>query len=168
MHHALHDLEDHTTDAQDMNNMGGLRSKMPITHATMLISTLAIAGVPFFSGFYSKEAIIEFAYLKGITLGYYVVVIGIFTALLTANYSWRLIFKTFHGTYEYRELKIDSIHESPYVMLVPLIVLAIGSIFAGFFFKELFIGQYASNNFWSDSIKFLSPISTDHPPLRIV
>ena len=153
---------------QDIRKMGGIWRKLPYSWGLMIVGTLALSGFPFFSGFYSKEAIIEFAYLKGNTLGYYVVAIGIFTALLTAIYSWRLIFKTFHGTYENRELKIDSIHESPYVMLVPLIVLAIGSIFAGFFFKELFIGQYASNNFWSDSIKFLSPISTDHPPLWIV
>ena len=153
---------------QDIRKMGGIWRKLPYSWGLMIVGTLALTGFPFFSGFYSKEAIIEFAYLKGNTLGYYVVAIGIFTALLTAIYSWRLIFKTFHGTYENRELKIDSIHESPYVMLVPLIVLAIGSIFAGFFFKELFIGQYASNNFWSDSIKFLSPISTDHPPLWIV
>ena len=153
---------------QDIRKMGGIWRKLPYSWGLMIVGTLALSGFPFFSGFYSKEAIIEFAYLKGNTLGYYVVVIGIFTALLTAIYSWRLIFKTFHGTYENKELKIDSIHESPYVMLVPLIVLAIGSIFAGFFFKELFIGQYASNNFWSDSIKFLSPISTDHPPLWIV
>jgi NADH-quinone oxidoreductase subunit L len=153
---------------QDIRKMGGIWRKLPYSWVLMIVGTLALTGFPFFSGFYSKEAIIEFAYLKGNTLGYYVVVIGIFTALLTAIYSWRLIFKTFHGTYENKELKIDSIHESSYVMLVPLIVLAIGSIFAGFFFKELFIGQYASNNFWSDSIKFLSPISTDHPPLWIV
>ena len=153
---------------QDIRKMGGIWRKLPYSWGLMIVGTLALSGFPFFSGFYSKEAIIEFAYLKGNTLGYYVVVIGIFTALLTAIYSWRLVFKTFHGTYENKELKIDSIHESPYVMLVPLIVLAIGSIFAGFFFKELFIGQYASNNFWSDSIKFLSPISTDHPPLWIV
>ncbi len=153
---------------QDIRKMGGIWRKLPYSWGLMIVGTLALTGFPFFSGFYSKEAIIEFAYLKGNTLGYYVVVIGIFTALLTAIYSWRLVFKTFHGTYENKELKINSIHESPYVMLVPLIVLAIGSIFAGFFFKELFIGQYASNNFWSDSIKFLSPISTDHPPLWIV
>ena len=153
---------------QDIRKMGGIWRKLPYSWGLMIVGTLALSGFPFFSGFYSKEAIIEFAYLKGNTLGYYVVAIGIFTALLTAIYSWRLVFKTFHGTYENKELKINSIHESPYVMLVPLIVLAIGSIFAGFFFKELFIGQYASNNFWSDSIKFLSPISTDHPPLWIV
>ena len=153
---------------QDIRKMGGIWRKLPYSWGLMLVGTLALTGFPFFSGFYSKEAIIEFAYLKGSTLGYYIVFIGIFTALLTAIYSWRLVFKTFHGTYENKELKIDSIHESSYVMLIPLIVLAIGSILAGFFFKDLFIGLNASNNFWSDSIKFLSPISVDHPPLWIV
>ena len=153
---------------QDIRKMGGIWRKLPYSWGLMLVGTLALTGFPFFSGFYSKEAIIEFAYLKDSTLGYYIVFIGIFTALLTAIYSWRLVFKTFHGTYENKELKIDSIHESSYVMLIPLIVLAIGSIFAGFFFKDLFIGLNASNNFWSDSIKFLSPISVDHPPLWIV
>ena len=153
---------------QDIRKMGGIWRKLPYSWGLMLVGTLALTGFPFFSGFYSKEAIIEFAYLKDSTLGYYIVFIGIFTALLTAIYSWRLVFKTFHGTYENKILKIDSIHESSYVMLIPLIVLAIGSIFAGFFFKDLFIGLHASNNFWSDSIKFLSPISVDHPPLWIV
>jgi NADH-quinone oxidoreductase subunit L len=101
-------------------------------------------------------------------VGYYAAAVGIFTALLTAIYSWRLIFKTFHGTYENKKLKIKTIHESSYVMLVPLIILAIGSIFAGYFFKELFIGHDGSNNFWANSIKFLSPLSTDHPPSWIV
>ncbi|MBC8295299.1 MAG: NADH-quinone oxidoreductase subunit L [Pelagibacterales bacterium] len=161
---VIHSLK----NEQDIRKMGGIWRKLPYSWGLMIVGTLALTGFPFFSGFYSKEAIIEFAYLKGNTLGYYIVFIGIFTALLTAIYSWRLLFKTFHGTYENKELKIDSIQESSNVMLVPLIVLAVGSIFAGFFFKELFIGQYASNNFWSDSIKFLSPISTDHPPLWIV
>jgi len=134
----------------------------------MIIGTLALTGFPFLSGYYSKDAIIEFAYLKGNAVGYYAAVVGIFTALLTAIYSWRLIFKTFHGNYENIKLKIEEMHESPYVMLIPLIILAIGSIFAGFFFKELFIGHNASNDFWANSIKFLSPLSHEHPPLWVV
>ena len=88
---------------QDIRKMGGIWRKLPYSWGLMIVGTLALSGFPFFSGFYSKEAIIEFAYLKGNTLGYYVVAIGIFTALLTAIYSWRLIFKTFHGTYENRD-----------------------------------------------------------------
>ena len=153
---------------QDIRNMGGVWKKMPYTWILMIIGTLALSGFPFFSGYYSKDAIIEFAYLKGNTVGYYAVAVGIFTALLTAIYSWRLIFKTFHGNYENKKLKIETIHESSYVMLLPLTILAFGSIFAGFFFKELFIGYSSSNDFWANSIKFLSPLSTHHPPLWIV
>jgi len=153
---------------QDIRNMGGVWKKMPYTWILMIIGTLALTGFPFLSGYYSKDAIIEFAYLKGNTVGYYAVAVGIFTALLTAIYSWRLIFKTFHGNYENKKLKIETIHESSYVMLLPLTILAFGSIFAGFFFKELFIGYSSSNYFWANSIKFLSPLSVHHPPLWIV
>jgi len=153
---------------QDIRNMGGVWKKMPYTWILMIIGTLALTGFPFLSGYYSKDAIIEFAYLKGNTVGYYAVAVGIFTALLTAIYSWRLIFKTFHGNYENKKLQIETIHESSYVMLLPLTILAFGSIFAGFIFKELFIGYSSSNDFWTNSIKFLSPLSTHHPPLWIV
>jgi len=153
---------------QDIRNMGGVWKKMPYTWILMIIGTLALTGFPFLSGYYSKDAIIEFAYLKGNTVGYYAVAVGIFTALLTAIYSWRLIFKTFHSNYENKKLKIETIHESSYVMLLPLTILAFGSIFTGFFFKELFIGYSSSNDFWANSIKFLSPLSAHHPPLWIV
>ena len=152
-------------DEQNINNMGGVWKKLPYTYAMMIIGTLALTGFPFLSGFYSKDAIIEFAYLRGNTTGYYAAGIGIFTAFLTSIYSWRLIFKTFHGSYNNKIVKIDETHESPIVMLVPLALLSIGAIFAGLFFKELFIGPVGSANFWGDSIFFLKPLSTDHPPL---
>ena len=155
-------------DEQNINQMGGVWKKLPYTWVLMIIGTLALTGFPFLSGFYSKDAIIEYAYLRGNTAGYYAVVVGIFTALLTSIYSWRLIFKTFHGTYNNKKLKINTMHESPFVMLTPLIILAIGAIFAGYFFKELFIGHSSSNYFWTDSIKFLLPLSLDHPPLWII
>ncbi|RPG12989.1 MAG: NADH-quinone oxidoreductase subunit L [Pelagibacteraceae bacterium TMED232] len=152
-------------DEQNINNMGGVWKKLPYTYAMMIIGTLALTGFPFLSGFYSKDAIIEFAYLRGNTTGYYAAGIGIFTAFLTSIYSWRLIFKTFHGSYNNKIVKVDETHESPIVMLVPLALLSIGAIFAGLFFKELFIGSVGSANFWGDSIFFLKPLSTDHPPL---
>jgi NADH:ubiquinone oxidoreductase subunit 5 (chain L)/Multisubunit Na+/H+ antiporter, MnhA subunit len=155
-------------DEQDINQMGGVWKKLPYTWVLMIIGTLALTGFPLLSGFYSKDAIIEYAYLRGNTAGYYAATVGILTALLTSIYSWRLIFKTFHGDYNNNKLKIDTMHESPLVMLIPLIVLAIGALFAGYFFKELFIGHSSSNNFWTDSIKFLSPLSLDHPPLWII
>jgi NADH-quinone oxidoreductase subunit L len=151
-------------DEQNINNMGGVWKKLPYTYALMIIGTLALTGFPFLSGFYSKDAIIEFAYLRGNTTGYYAAGIGIFTAFLTSIYSWRLIFKTFHGQYNNKEIDIKETHESPLVMLIPLVILAIGAIFAGFLFKDLFIGHGGENNFWSQSIKFLEPLSTDHPP----
>jgi len=153
---------------QDINQMGAVYKKLPYTWILMIIGTLALTGFPFLSGFYSKDAIIEFAYLKGNTVGYYAVCVGILTALLTSIYSWRLIFKTFHGSYNNKQLKIEEIQESPVVMILPLVVLSIGAIFAGFLFKDLFIGHGAENNFWGESIKFLNPLSIEHPPLWII
>jgi NADH-quinone oxidoreductase subunit L len=155
-------------DEQDINQMGAVYKKLPYTWILMIIGTLALTGFPFLSGFYSKDAIIEFAYLRGNTTGYYAAGIGVLTAFLTSIYSWRLIFKTFHGAYNNKKLKIEEMHESPMVMLVPLIILSIGAIFAGFLFKDLFIGHGEENHFWGDSIKFLNPLSTDHPPLWVI
>ena len=154
---------------QDINQMGGVWMKLPYTYALMIIGTLALTGFPFLSGFYSKDAIIEFAYLRGNTAGYYAASIGIFTAFLTSIYSWRLIFKTFHGNYNNKNIKIEETHESPLVMLIPLILLAIGSIFAGYIFKDLFIGHHGTiSDYWSQSIFFLEPLSSEHPPYWIV
>ena len=149
---------------QNINNMGGVWKKIPYTYTLMIIGTLALTGFPFLSGFYSKDAIIEFAYLRGNTVGYYAAGIGIITAFLTSIYSWRLMFKTFHGSYNNKEINIEKIHESPKVMLIPLVFLSIGAIFAGYTFKELFISHNAVNNFWQDSIFFLKPLSAEHPP----
>jgi len=155
-------------DEQDINLMGGVWKKLPYTWILMIIGTLALTGFPFLSGFYSKDAIIEFAYLKGNTTGYFATGIGIFTALLTSIYSWRLLFKTFHGNYNNRKLNISSVHESPMVMIIPLIILAIGAIFSGFLFKDLFIGVESSSNFWKNSIFFLEPLSQHHPPSWVI
>ena len=155
-------------DEQDIRNMGGVWKKLPYTWILMIIGTLALTGFPFLSGYYSKDAIIEFAYLRNNGFGILAAYTGIFTALLTAIYSWRLIFKTFHGNYRNKNLGIESMHESPFVMLIPLIILAIGSIFAGYFFKELFIGHNSGDYFWKESIKFLIPLTTEHPPYWII
>ena len=155
-------------DEQDINFMGGVWKKLPYTWILMIIGTLALTGFPFLSGFYSKDAIIEFAYLRGNTTGYFAAGIGIFTAFLTSIYSWRLLFKTFHGTYNNKKLKIESIHESPMIMIIPLIVLAIGAVFCGILFKDLLISQTSSVDFWKSSIKFLIPLSTEHPPMWVL
>ncbi len=130
MHHSLHHLDDHHTDPQDMNNMGGLKNKMPITHATMLISTLAIAGVPFFSGFLSKDGILA------AVLSYYykydgwtiiLPIAGFGAAMITAFYMFRLIFKTFYGEPNKKEI-YEHVHESPLPMTIPLMILSVLSL----------------------------------------
>ena len=141
--------------------MGGVWKILPLTYSLMIIGTLALTGFPLLSGFYSKDAIIEFAYLHGTSVGYMAAIVGILTAFLTSIYSWRLIFKTFHGKYNNKDIEINKIHESPYVMTVPLIVLAIGSIVVGFVFKNLFLDF---DNFWKNSIFLLNPLSQEHPP----
>ena len=150
-------------DEQDINEMGGVWKHLPYTYAMMIIGTLALTGFPFLSGFYSKDAIIEFAYLRDNTVGYYAAGIGIFTAFLTSIYSWRLIFKTFHGEYNNKKMKISETHESPLVMLIPLVLLSIGAIFAGMLFKDLFFGN-GIDSFWKNSVFFLEPLSSEHPP----
>ena len=155
-------------DEQDIREMGGVWKKLPYTWILMIIGTLALTGFPFLSGFYSKDAIIEFAYLRDNTPGYFAVGIGIFTAFLTSIYSWRLLLKTFHGTYNNKKINYESIHESPMVMIIPLIILAIGSIFAGIIFKEVFIGNESVEILWRNSIFFLNPLSLDHPPNWVI
>jgi len=149
-------------EEQDIRLMGGVWKKIPYTYSLMIIGTLALTGFPFLSGYYSKDAIIEFAYLKGSTVGYYAVAVGIFTALLTAIYSWRLIFKTFHGKFNNKKNNLSSVQESPLTMLIPSCMLAIGAIITGVLFKEMFIGS--ETQFWNNSIIFLEIIQYDHPP----
>jgi len=150
-------------DEQDIRNMGGIRKKLPYTYIFMLVGTLALTGFPFLSGFYSKDAIIEFAYLRNTSLGNYAASVGIFTAFLTSIYSWRLFFKTFHGSYNNKKVSINEIHESPIIMLTPLFFLSIGAIFAGYFFKETFLGHH-DNDFWQTSIFFLNELKHDPIP----
>ena len=154
-------------DEQDIRLMGGVWKKLPYTWLLMLIGTLALTGFPFLSGFYSKDAIIEFAFFKNTAIGQYAMTIGIFTAFLTAIYSWRLFFKTFHGSYNNKTLPIEKTHESPLVMLVPLVLLSIGAIFAGYFFKETFIG-HNYKEFWKTSIFFIKEIEHLHLPIWLL
>jgi len=148
---------------QDIRLMGGVWKRLPYTWVLMLIGTLALTGFPFLSGFYSKDAIIEFAFFKGTTIGYYAMTVGIFTAFLTAIYSWRLFFLTFHGNYNNKEMQIEKTHESPMVMLIPLILLALGAVFSGYLFKEILIGHLYLD-FWKNSIFFVKEIEHLHLP----
>ena len=135
MHHALHKQEDHGTDIQDIRNMGGLRSKMPITFFTFLIYTCAISGVPFTSGFLSKDEILAGTLAFGNLTGHYAIpIIGFLVAGLTAFYMFRLVIITFLGNHADSN-RVNHIRESPGTIVIPLIVFAVLSIFAFFSFN---------------------------------
>ncbi|MGZ3753840.1 MAG: NADH-quinone oxidoreductase subunit L [Mucilaginibacter sp.] len=113
---------------QDMRNMGGLKSKLPITFTTMLIGTIAIAGIPPFAGFFSKDEILAHAFMHSTT--FYVV--GVITAMFTSFYMFRMLYLTFYGKFRGTHEQEHHLHESPASMTIPLIVLAILSAFGGF------------------------------------
>ena len=115
---------------QDMRKMGGLRAKLPWTHRTMLVGCFAIAGIPPFAGFFSKDEILWSAYRVG-GYGRTVWAIGIATAALTAFYMFRLYSLTFRGSFRGPEEALYQVHEAPATMRLPLVVLALGSILAG-------------------------------------
>ena len=179
--HAMH-------HEQDMRYFGGLWKKIPLTFAAMMAGTLAITGVGIddvfgFAGFYSKDAILEAAFAKGTELGMFAFALGIFAALLTSFYSWRLVYLTFFGTprwaqsehiqhavhdaHDHHDHHHDDHahapahdgtagyhpHESPLNMLVPLGVLALGAVFAGFVFAPAFLSEGAGE-FWKGALVF--------------
>ncbi len=137
MHHALHHQQDHHTDPQDIRNMGGLRGRMPITFWTFLIYTLAISGVPLTSGFLSKDEILAGTLAFGGMTGHVVVpLVGFFVAGLTAFYMFRIVILTFLGDHKDAG-RYAHVHESPWVMTVPLMILAALSVFAFFSLNPL-------------------------------
>ena len=156
--HAFH-------DEQNIEKMGGVWKKIPMTYALMVIGTLALTGFPLLAGFYSKDAIIESAYFSKSLFAGYAFVIGLTTAFITSVYSWRLIFKTFHGKYN-NAMSFEKVHESGLVMIIPLVVLAIGAIFSGYVFHEIFIGE--NTKFWGKAIFFLKQTAHGHPPLWLL
>ena len=143
------------SDEQDIRKMGGLWRLIPITWIVMLIGTLGLTGAPLMSGYYSKDGIIEAAFVsttQGHNFAFYLLV---FSALLTSFYSWRLIFLTFHGKNNISKDIFSKIHESPKVMLFPLFVLTFFTIFSGAYFVDYFM-SYDYQFLWKDSI-YLSP-----------
>ncbi len=116
---------------QDMRKMGGLWEHIPLTYGVMWVGSLALAGVPFFAGYYSKDIILESAFAAHSWVGTYAFWLGIAAAVFTAFYSWRLLFMTFHGAPRADERVMAHVHESPKVMTIPLVLLAIGAVFAG-------------------------------------
>ncbi|MGD9738651.1 MAG: NADH-quinone oxidoreductase subunit L [Bauldia sp.] len=154
---------------QDMRKMGGLWRKIPLTYAMMLIGTLALTGFPLTAGYFSKDAIVEVA-AAGAGLGAvveegathalpiinsmagYAFILTVVAAIFTSFYSWRLVFMTFHGRFRGPHHVLDHAHESPPVMTVPLMILAVGALFAGLVFADSFIGDHALEEFWQGSI----------------
>ncbi len=181
--HAMH-------HEQDMRYYGGLRSKIPLTFWAMMMGTLAITGVGIvnafgFAGFYSKDAILEAAFAKGTEISYFAFAVGIFAALLTSFYSWRLMFLTFWGKPRWEQSEHiqhavhddhhDHVHagdhaghahghgdgtagyhphESPLPMLVPLGLLSLGALLAGFVFHGAFVEAAEGAAFWNGSLSF--------------
>ena len=139
------------SDEQDMRKMGGIWKKIPFTYALMWVGSLALAGIPFFAGYYSKDLILEAAWAASSNSGYFAFWLGCLAAFLTAFYSWRVLLLTFHGDFNSSKEVLNHVHESPIVMLIPLIVLAIGAIFSGWYFYNDFVG-YHWQEFWGNSI----------------
>src|SRR5699024_1157403 len=140
---------------QDIRNMGGLRRHMPITWITFLLATLALVGTPFFAGYYSKEHIIEAAGETGVwgaSFAYYATLIGVF---VTSLYSFRVYFLVFHGKPRYDESA--KVVESPGVVTVPLVLLAIPSVIAG----AWFVGSMLFGDFFAGVIA----VSPEHPAM---
>ncbi|MFZ6764570.1 NADH-quinone oxidoreductase subunit L [Pseudoroseomonas sp. WGS1072] len=139
------------SDEQDVRRMGGIWKKIPVTYAMFWIGSLALAGVPYFAGYYSKDMILEAAFAGHGWTATYAFVCGILAAFLTAFYSWRLIILTFHGTPRADHHTMEHVHESPLVMLVPLLVLALGALFTGAYFYDDFVGHHWAE-FWNGAI----------------
>lgn len=139
------------SDEQDIRKMGGIWRLIPITYAMMWIGSLALAGIPFFAGYYSKDMILEAAYAAHSGVGAYAFWLGIAAALMTAFYSWRLIILTFHGRPRANDRVMAHVHESPAIMTVPLAVLAVGALFSGMVAYNWFVGQ-GREAFWGEAI----------------
>ncbi len=139
------------SDEQDMRKMGGIWRAIPITYITMWIGNLALAGIPPFAGYFSKDAILEAAYAAGTPIGMYGFVCGTLAAFLTAFYSWRLLFMTFHGKPRADAHTMEHVHESPITMWGPLVLLAVGAVFAGLLLHTDFIGEHNAA-YWQGAI----------------
>ncbi|MEM7745193.1 MAG: proton-conducting transporter membrane subunit, partial [Pseudomonadota bacterium] len=169
--HAMH-------HEQDMRKMGGLKEKIPLTYWMMVIGTVAITGVGVplvyfggtplgFAGFLSKDMIVETAFAAHTGAGMYAFWMLIIGAVMTSFYSWRLIFLTFHGQTRADHHTFDHAHESPNVMLIPLVVLAIGSFAAGMVFYPEFVGKI-EEEWWAGSIASIQTVMHDGHGISIL
>ncbi len=142
------------SDEQDMRKMGGIWKKIPYTYALMWIGSLALAGIPFFAGYYSKDMILEAAYGAHSGVGLFAYVLGTVAAFMTAFYSWRLLLMAFHGEPRADHHTMEHVHESPWIMLGPLLILAAGAIFAGMIGYNWFVGEHRAD-FWGKAVLVL-------------
>jgi NADH-quinone oxidoreductase subunit L len=167
MHHSLHNLKDHDTDPQDMRNMGGFKSKMPITYWTMLIATLAISGVPLFSGFLSKDAVLAgtLSFASHHPQHFLLPVFGFSAALITAFYMFRLIFMTFHNKPKLPNVYKD-IHESPKPMVFPLILLSSLSVFI--FYTLPYFNPLSDHGWFMELIKAKDSMVPGNPSAHYI
>lgn len=149
------------SDEQDMRAMGGIWRLIPLTYVLMIIGSLALAGIPYFSGYYSKDAILETAWLAHSGVGNYAYILGIGAAFLTAFYSWRLLCLTFNGEPRAGELVMSHIHESGFTMMAPLFILAIGAIFSGYWGFSYFMNK----DFWQGSLIFKDHVAHSIPEI---
>lgn len=145
-------------DEQDMRRMGGLKSIMPITYALMWIGSLALAGIPPFAGFFSKDLILESTFMSGTETGHALYVLGTVAAFMTAFYSFRVLFMTFHGKPRGDEKVAKHAHESEGNMLLPMIFLGFGAVFSGFVLSGM-----GNLEWWQGAIYINEAI---HPALK--
>ncbi len=143
------------SDEQDMRKMGGLYTLLPVTYLMVWIGSLALAGIPIFSGFFSKDLIIEIAYAGSSSISNFAFWMALFAAFLTAFYSWRLIFMTFHGKTRIEKSVMSHVHEAPFSMIIPMILLAMGAIFSGILCVGVMTGHHNSE-FWGNSLFVLA------------
>ena len=138
------------SDEQDMRKMGGVVQLLPFTYGMMLIGSLSLTGFPFLTGFYSKDTILELAFANYTISGNFAYWLGAICVLFTSYYSFRLLFLTFLSPTNLYKSSLRKTHDAPFVMALPLILLAIGSIFVGYLGKDMMIGL--GTNFWGNSL----------------
>ena len=149
------------SDEQDIKKMGGIYNRIPLTYTAVLIGSLALMGLPFFSGYFSKDLILEFIFLSDSYFKVFAFVTGIFGVFLTSLYSSRLLITVFHGENNSDEKVYAHIHESPMIMVVPLVILAFFSIFFGMIFHNYFAGSLLEST-WSKFMFIDSETNQDY------
>ena len=143
---------------QNIKKMGKLWKKLPLTYIVMIIGSLALSGIPFFSGYYSKELIINSGLSSDLFLSRYVYFISIITVLLTSAYSFRLIYYVFHGPLKFSNIQYNKIKETSFYILSPLILLSFLAVFSGYFLKDFFISDKYAHLWVNANVENLSDI----------